>query len=201
MDKTRSRSRISGEQEQETTPTFSMHISSQDLASHSNEEWSPSLPSSCVVNRDRTRNSSVCSLDPIVPPLTPSETPKFTWGDRDAPTVMKTLSDIFLEVVHWRKNCFMVPFGKQGKLFVLELARLFRAFGEDDALEPVALKAAFVALILMLQKPHSKSKNADHNTCLKRRLELWMNRQFEEVLDEGRTLQQRLKKVGGRPIR
>ena len=33
------------------------------------------------------------------------------------------------EVVHWKRNLFMVPFGRLAKGFVQELSRLFRSYG------------------------------------------------------------------------
>ena len=39
-------------------------------------------------------------------------------------TFCKLLVDAFEVVVHWRHNSFLVPSGKVGKDFVLELARL-----------------------------------------------------------------------------
>ena len=75
---------------------------------------------------------------------------------------------------------------------------MFRAYGEGAALECVALKAVFVALVVLLQKPHPCSTTNDHNNCLKRRLELWMKGEVVELMEEGRTIQQRLRKVGGK---
>ena len=42
---------------------------------------------------------------------------------------------------------------------------------------------------LLLQKPHAKSKSADHFKHLERRLQLWSDGNFESLLDEGRTIQ------------
>lgn len=58
-------------------------------------------------------------------------------------------------------NLFMVPYGKAVKSFVSELARLFKAFATASALESIALKAATLMPILLLQKPVSKSKAKD----------------------------------------
>jgi len=64
----------------------------------------------------------------------------------------RTRSVPYAEVVHWRRNCFSVPFGKAGRDFVSELSRLYLAFGSASTLEAVALKTATVLLILLLQK-------------------------------------------------
>ena len=58
------------------------------------------------------------------------------------------------EVIHWKPNIFLIPFGKAGKLFVQELAMLYQAFAEDSALGSVALLACSVMQPLLLQKPH-----------------------------------------------
>lgn len=99
------------------------------------------------------------------------------------------MSDTYLEVVHWRKCFFWVPFGQCGKMFVSELARLFRAYGENSSLESIALKAVTVICILLLQKPHLNSKDWEHLACLTWRMELWQDREFEELLAEGRAIQ------------
>ena len=46
--------------------------------------------------------------------------------------------------------------------------------------------------ILLLQKPSRSSKSRDHTTCLERRLKTWKAGDFDNLLLEGRTIQQRL---------
>ena len=75
----------------------------------------------------------------------------------DFPSVVDSITAAYAEIVHWKKNLFSVPFGRMGKTFVDELTRLFQAFGERSALEPIALKAAMVLPALVLQRPHSSS--------------------------------------------
>ena len=50
--------------------------------------------------------------------------PAFTWGNLSGPDFAMTLDATYAEVVHWRRNCFTVPYGKGGKEFVRELSRL-----------------------------------------------------------------------------
>ena len=76
-----------------------------------------------------------------------------------------------------------------------ELARLFRAVGEGSALESVALKAIFVACILLLQKPSCSSKPRDHTSHLQRRLQLWKEGDISGLLEECRAIQSRLTRV------
>ena len=77
-----------------------------------------------------------------------------------------------------------------------ELSRLYLAYGSASALEAVALKAPTVLPILLLQKPNKRSKTKDHTKCLERRLASWSNGDLEELVREGRTLQQRLPRDG-----
>ena len=120
--------------------------------------------------------------------------PAFTWGNLSGPDFAMTLDATYAEVVHWRRNCFTVPYGKGGKEFVRELSRLFLAFGSASALEAVTLKAATVFPILLLQKPSSASKTKNHITCLERRLACWSKGDLDELVREGRAIQQRLPK-------
>ena len=78
-----------------------------------------------------------------------------------------------------------------GKAFVLELARLFDAFATKSALKSIALKAAILMAILLLQKLSHNSKTKDCTNCLERRLTIWQEGDLEELLREGRTIQQR----------
>ena len=88
--------------------------------------------------------------------------------------------------VHWIPNLFKVPHGKSGKLFVRELSLLFRAYAEDSSKECIALKAAFLLPLLVLQKPFRRSKAKDHVTALERRLTLWSDGCFDQLLKEVR---------------
>ena len=56
------------------------------------------------------------------------------------------------------------------------------------------MRAAVVLPILMLQKPSSKSKAKEHNSCLERCLNTWLDGDLDNLLFEGRTLQQRITK-------
>ena len=123
--------------------------------------------------------------------------PTFKWGNTNGTEFVKILDDVYAEVIHWRRNCFTVPFGKAGKSFVSELSRLYLAFGSSSSvLEAVALKAATVFPILLLQKPSRASKTKDHINCLERRLASWSNGDLNELMMEGRVLQLRLPKLG-----
>ena len=121
--------------------------------------------------------------------------PVFTWGECDSVYFVNKLNAAYKEAVHWRPNLFKVPYGKAGKSFVSELARLFKAFATGSALESIALKAATLLPLLLLQKPARRSKAKDHSTCLERRLNTWLGGDLDELLKEGRTIQRRIPKA------
>lgn len=102
------------------------------------------------------------------------------------------LNEAYSIVAHWKRNIFSVPSGNAGKSFVSELARQHRSYAEGSALESIALKAATVMCILLLQKPTRTSKSCDHVNCIERRLPLWKSGNIAELLFEGMTIQQRL---------
>ena len=133
---------------------------------------------------------------PLFPPMASPNS--FTWNDLDGETFCHRVNAAYTEAVHWRRNVFSVPSGKAGKAFVTELSRLWQAYGSAGAMECIALRAASLMCILLLQKPHEKSKAKEHSACLERRLVTWSKGSVEELLHEGRTIQAylRRKKIG-----
>ena len=59
-----------------------------------------------------------------LPPYEPTSQTPFVWGEFDSDSFSSTLSAAYLEVVHWKRNVFQIPFGKGGKEFVKELSRI-----------------------------------------------------------------------------
>ena len=72
------------------------------------------------------------------------------------------------------------------------MTRLYDALADKTVLEPIAMSAATVLPILLLQKPHQRSKAKEHTSCLTRRLESWLKGDIIELLNEGRTIPNRL---------
>ena len=128
----------------------------------------------------------------MLPEYPPMSSPTFTWGNFSDPEFATLLDTTYAEVVHWRHNCFSVPFGKVGRDFLSGLLRFYLAYGSASALEAVSLKAAIVLCILLLQKPSKRSKTKDHIKCFERRSASWSNGDLEELVREGRTIQHRL---------
>ena len=129
-----------------------------------------------------------------LPTFPTTSTPVFTWGVHSAADFNHALEATYSEVVHWRKNSFSVPTGKAGKEFVRELSTLFSAFATASSMESIALRAATVMPILLLQKPHRTSKAKEHTACLERRLKIWKEGNLNDLVLEGRAIQHRLPK-------
>ena len=113
-------------------------------------------------------------------------------AETEAEAFRQDIQESYNQIVHWRRNLFKVPSEQAGKSFVRELARMFKSYVEASALECVALQAAMVMPVLLLQKPHPKSKAKEHIVHLNRRLKQRMNGDIIDLPVEGRVIQQRL---------
>lgn len=131
----------------------------------------------------------------VLPTYPPAAASDFSWSQLDSESFSHALDAIYAEVVHWKKNSFKIPHEKAGKEFVSELARLFTAFAEKSALESIGLKAVTVLATVVLQKPSQTSKAKAHITCLERRLLLWKDGNLNQLVLEGRAIQQRLPRL------
>ena len=105
---------------------------------------------------------------------------------------MQQVSDAYEEIVHWRRNVFLVPYGKVGNEFVQELTRMISAYRDGGAFDCVAIKVAMVMCSLLLQKPYRSVTSADLVKCLQHRMTLWKQGDIVELLREGRVIQGRL---------
>ena len=102
--------------------------------------------------------------------------------------------DIYKEIVGWSKNLFILPRGKAGKEFIMELDRLIGLFVNKTSLQRVSLLLLHIFMPIMLQKPSEKSKAKDHSKYLSKRLEMWENGDLKSLMAEAREIQKRHKK-------
>ena len=105
-----------------------------------------------------------------------------------------TIDDAYNEVTTWRKNTFLVPYGKTGRDFIDQLTKHIDDWNNRSPMQQLALKAAIVLLAVALQKPGQRSKAKEHQECLEKRLTMWRNSEIESLLREGRMIQRRLSK-------
>ncbi len=168
------------------------------------EDYDPGIPSvsripptddqpSVSRNGGPVIHQSQSPSPPIVglPPFRSVPEPEFRWKFLYGPQCVRLIDKCYDVAVHWIPNLFKVPHGRHGKSFVAELASLFCDYAQESSRECIALKAAFLFPLLMLQKPHRRSKSGEHVSALERRLLLWRDGNFEELLKEGQTLQKK----------
>ena len=120
----------------------------------------------------------------------------FQWGSCSGPEFCDTVSYVYDEIVHWKRNLFLVTSGSSGKAFVLELSHLYQAYADCSSLESITLKACSVLVALALQKPNRTSKSKDHVAHRNRRLALWKEGNLSALLDEGQCIQRHLRFFG-----
>lgn len=97
--------------------------------------------------------------------------------------------DLYDEVVRWRRNLFMVPYGAAGTAFVQEISRLVNLFVTNIDARCYVWPAIVVGCQLLLQRPFPGSKAVDHAKVLTDRLQQWSRGQLNALLDECRCLQ------------
>ena len=129
---------------------------------------------------------------PSLPPFETPADPSFMWGDLPGEECVQLVNNCYDEAIHWKPNLFKVPNGNDGEKFVKEMSRLFRSYSEGSSIESVALTAAFLFPILVLQKPSSRLKSRELATHLNCRMTLWVDGAFLLLMDEGRTIQKGL---------
>ena len=81
-----------------------------------------------------------------------------------------SISAAYEEVIGWRRNLFIVPFGSTGEGFVNELSKLISAFADGSELRSIAWKAVSVLPHLLLQKSSWSRILSNNSTHLSRRL-------------------------------
>ena len=86
---------------------------------------------------------------------------------------------------------FVLPTRAAGNGFIEEMAKLVNSWTYKSDLETIALKALMIRPSLLLQKASSNSKSKENSETLKRRLSLWKNGQLDQLMFEGKIIQDR----------
>jgi len=115
------------------------------------------------------------------------------WGEMRGTKLADSVNNAYREVTRWRRNIFNLPTGKAGEGFIEELTKLYLHFNIGDAFESIALTMASIIFHLLLQKPAPNSKapmkTRDHIRYLEKRLVQWRNGELDDLLREGRAIQ------------
>ena len=72
------------------------------------------------------------------------------WGTLSGSRFKQLIRETYDEVVHRRRNIFLVPAGKVGKRFVNEITRLINVYTQSSAMESSAIDAVMVASQVLL---------------------------------------------------
>ena len=123
---------------------------------------------------------------------------RLSWGKKDDGSITyitdTTIIEAYDEITTWRKNVFLVPYGRVGREFIDQITLHINEWNSSTENQHIALKAAFVLMAVCLQKPGPKSKANQHVAILEQRLALWKNGEIEKLIREGRILQHRIGK-------
>jgi hypothetical protein len=115
------------------------------------------------------------------------------WGEMRGTELADSVNNAYSEVTRWRRNIFNLPTGKAGEGFIEELTKLYLHFNIGDAFESIALTMASIIFHLLLQKPapnvRAPMKTRDHIRYLEKRLVQWRNGELDNLLREGRAIQ------------
>ena len=76
----------------------------------------------------------------------------YTWGIYQDIEFEENVTFIYEQIVYWKKNLFLLPTGKAGKLFIDELTKLFNAWIDDSPLKKIAMKSVMIMPSSLLQK-------------------------------------------------
>ena len=99
-------------------------------------------------------------------------------------------------MTQWRRNLFKLPKGNLGKKFVDEKTKLLNRWTTTN--EEEALTQLMIMPNLLLQRTSKKTKARENKNHLQRRLELWENGKLNELMEEGKSIQNRLPKLPSR---
>ena len=118
-----------------------------------------------------------------------------SWGEYHGEMAILTkVNDVHKEISSWQKNNFLLPRGKAGNDFIIELTRLLNLFNMNTHLEKHAISLSIIFITLMTQKPSPKSKAKDNAKFLTARLQKWKDQKINCLLKEAREIQRRLQK-------
>ena len=85
-----------------------------------------------------------------------------------------------------------MPTEAAGKNFIDEISGLLNLWTNNTPLKIISLKAIYVMPTLFLQKPSKTSKAKDHLKALERRLRLWEEGNITKLVNESKTIKDRL---------
>ena len=64
---------------------------------------------------------------------------QFSVGSKDGKAFCDTIDEAYNDIIHWKRNIFLLPSGATGKTFIREITRLLQTFAEGSAMECIAM--------------------------------------------------------------
>ena len=139
-------------------------------------------------NNDDDNSSSSSSIS-----SSSSSTEDLTWNGRQGKEFEDLINSIYKEMIYFKKYNIFEPSQSNtlGQL-VKEMTNLITHYNADAPINKLALKIIMIMPSLLLQKLHSKAKSQENNEAFKRRMKLWADGKFEELMSEAKAIQKRL---------
>ena len=149
---------------------------------------------------DNKKNSDKSTTPVTQPqrPSQPSDTQQSMIDEQDVnvlPSIdpeaqHKQIMEIYGEIVKWRRNLFDVPRGNVGKKFVDEMTNQINSWCVNSNESSLVLLMIMPAILLQRTAKSCKGRvNKEH---LRRRMEMWEQKKYVELLQEGKAIQNRL---------
>ena len=177
------------------------HTSEQGLKQHCARSSCEAPTHQCQATQERQstheQRQSIHEQEVLIPPLNNNEVMHYTLRRCRDIEFHENVTFIYAQIVYWRKNLFLLPTEKAGKLFIDELTKLFNAWIDDSTLKKIAITGVMIMPSLLLQKPSKESKSKDHPKSLEQRIELWQSGDLLELLQESLKILRNLKYVKG----
>ena len=90
------------------------------------------------------------------------------WGSHNESDFKQIINSAYEEIVHWRKNIFLLPSGASGKQFITETTRMIDLWtNKAPVFRDIAMNILMIMPSLLLQKHHTNQlqKNTAHVFC------------------------------------
>ena len=142
----------------------------------------PKTPTPKINQARNERNEGATMVEPL---------PTVVDTNIHVPTKKDEIISVYEEIVKWRRNLFDLPKGNNGKRFIELLTKLINTWCTTK--EDKTMKLVMIMPSLLLQRTAKGVKARENKQHLERRLELWENEKFVELLEEGLAIQNRLK--------
>ena len=120
-------------------------------------------------------------------------TEDLTWNGRQGKEFENLINSIYEEIIYFKKYNIFEP--SQSNTLgqpVKEITNLITHYNVDAPINKLALKIIMIMPSLLLQKLHPKAKAQENNEAFKRRMKLWADGKFEELMSEAKAVQKRL---------